>query len=301
MTFSIPTSGQPNSPSRIKRSQPKPPMMAEPQFGHAVKAGGRDEVRFGKLPAPPAEQDDVPEFIAPKKDKQPGRPDPNGAKPGKYGRLQNNVREGARIVLCDFLPLALSVPMLGGVPGFMLAMAGMPISYAAGKTGRWLAKDVDQENLIPVFKYVSAVKGALFAPPGSNNGQVVDLLNQATDDFLNIRGGGAVKAWLFQKLLLNKDKGVGRMLTKFSIWRAEVNIRLARATNLSEAGKAAAGGVKDFALYSILNKIGTGMAAVGGGSFLLAPIRWIGRLMQHAAWVKIAADVMRSPKPAEKA
>lgn len=298
MTFPIPSSGQPNFPARPILTRPQAPTAAPTQFGHAVKQDAV-QVRFGIKQPPTAVEEDVPEFIAPatNKDKKPGKPDSRGARPGKYGRMQNNIREGVRIVLCDFLPLALSVPMLGGVPGFMLAMAGMPISYMAGKTGRWLAKDVDQENLIPVFKYVSAVKGALFTPPGGNEGQVVDLLNKATDDFLNVRGGGGIKAWLFQKLLLNKDKGIGRMLTKFSVWRAEVNIRLARATNLSEAGKAAAGGVKDFALYSVLNKMGKGLTAFGGSSFLFAPIRWIGRLMQHAAWIKIAADVMRSPKP----
>lgn len=306
VTFPIPSTGQPQYSSISKPGAQKRQTMASPVFGRVEKYAG-DRVQFGHTAPPEPDQTVLPELVAipPKSDQahlNRKKAHPSQSRPiHPYGRLQNNIREGARIVLCDVLPLALSVPMLGGVPGFLLAMAGMPISYMAGKTGRWIARDVDHENLIPVFKYISTVKGVLISSQGGHENQMVDLLNKATDDFLNIRGGGGlVKTWLLQRLMLRKDKGVGRMLTKFSIWRAEVNTRLARAENLAEAGKAAANGVKDFALYSILNKIGTALVAFGGKSILFLPIRWIGHMMKNAAWLKIAADVMLTAKSGEK-
>jgi hypothetical protein len=219
---------------------------------------------------------------------------------GAYGQRENNLREAARIVLCDIAPLALSVLPLVGIPGvgLLFAIASLPMSYAAGHLGRHIAKHVDSDQLNPVFQYIHHIKKALTDPTGKN-GNVVDSINKATDDLLNVRNMPAIfSTHLLPLLKVHPDSRAAKILTKMNgvaVMRAEVNLRLAQAENGKEAGKAVFAGVKDFAIYSAMNKLGAAMVAssVPGAKLL-------GEFLKNAAWVKIAADLMsnKEAKPA---
>ena len=217
------------------------------------------------------------------------------AKKPTYGKHENNLREAARIVLCDIAPLALSFLPLVGIPGVgvLFALASLPMSYVSGKLGRKISKNVDAETLNPVFKYVHQVRNAITQPGKGQNGNVVDLINKATDDLLNVHNMPALlSAKLLPLLKVNPEGKVAALLKKMNsmaIMRAEINTRLANADNGKEAGKAMYAGVKDFAIYGAMSKMG---AVMEGSS--VPGFKMLGAFLKNAAWVKIAADLVNS-------
>ncbi len=215
------------------------------------------------------------------------------ASPRVYGRTENNLREGTRIVLCDVAPLALSVLPLVGLPGvgFMFALATLPLSYLSGKLGRRIAKDINPNELNPVFQYVHRIKAAISSKPTGPNGNVVDVINKATEDLLNVRGLPAFATpYLLSLLKIKSNSRAAKLLTKLNgiaLLRTEVNVRLAQSQNSKEASKAMMTGAKDFALFSGMNKLGTAMVTSS-----LPGAKWVGEGLKNAAWLKIAADLV---------
>jgi len=262
-----------------------------------------DQVRFGNRGAKAEGVKPVAEPEAPHTSDQTNKPGEKSQR--TYGHKENNIREAARIVLCDIAPLALSVLPLVGIPGvgFVFAVATLPMSYMSGKLGRHVAKDVNTDDLNPAFQYIHKVKHALTQSHGKNgpngkDGNVVDSINKATNDLLNVRNMPAIfTSTLLPMLKVKQGSWAAKALTKMNsvaLMRAEVNIRLAQAENGKDAGKAMFNGVKDFALYSAMNKMGTAMVASS-----LPGAKWAGEFLKNAAWVKIAADLLHS-REAEK-
>ena len=196
-------------------------------------------------------------------------------------------------MLCDVAPLALSVLPLVGLPGvgFLFALATLPLSYVSGKLGRRIARDINPNELNPAFQYVHRIKAALGSKHNGPNGNVVDVINKATEDLLNVRGLPAfVVPHLVPLLKVKPDSWAAKLLTKLNgiaLLRTEVNIRLAQAENGTEASKAMMSGVKDFALFSAMNKVGTAMVASS-----MPGAKWVGEGLKNAAWIKIAADLV---------
>jgi hypothetical protein len=121
----------------------------------------------------------------------------------------------------------------------------------------------------------------------------VDRINQATDDLLNVRNMPAfLSTTLLPMLKVKPGSGAAKLLTKMNsmaLMRAEVNIRLAQAENRKDAGKAMFNGVKDFAVYSGMSKLGTALTASS-----IPGAKVAGEFLKNAAWVKIAADLLRA-------
>lgn len=272
-------------------SRPQPGLTSDQvRFGEkARKASTAEPSTKPDKAAKPAQAADI---------ESKGRKTSRGGQPNgdhrAYGHVENNLREAARIVLCDIAPLALSVLPLVGIPGvgFAFALASLPMSYLSGKLGRRLARDVNPDDLNPAFQYLHKVKHALTSKQ-SDGGNVVDKINQATDDLLNVRNMPAIfSTTLLPMLKVKPDSGVAKLLTKMNsmaLMRAEVNIRLAQAENRKDAGKAMFNGVKDFTVYSAMNKLGTALSTSS-----IPGAKVAGQFLKNAAWVKIAADLLKS-------
>lgn len=305
MSFSI---SQNEASPRAKNSAVKPLPRANFSSANTVStqgcptfqgALGQDQVRFGEAshkPKSPEAAFEITGLDATKPvDSKQNDPKTKNDQSHAYSHRENNIREAARIVLCDIAPLALSILPLIGIPGFglLFGIATLPLSYLSGKLGRKVAKDVNPDDLNPAFKYVHQVKHILTQKHDDKNGSLVDNLNKATDDLLNVRNMPAfVTTTLLPRLKVKQGSWSSKILTRMNgmaLMRAEVNIRLAQAENSKDAGKAMFNGVKDFAVYSAMNKLGTAMvtSSVPGA-------KWAGEVLKNAAWVKIAADLLRT-------
>jgi hypothetical protein len=299
-----------------------------PLSGSVAVFAGQDQVRFGTSNAKSGEAgkksaqqrvDETGETTSTAQQRQEGSSgDPkeqSDSKPKpKYGYFNNNLRAGLGFVLGDLVPIALSLPVAGGIPGFMLAVACIPLSYISGKIGRSISKNVDVENLNPLFKYAAEIKSALTAPP-QEDGQapnVVGRLNQATDKFFNTAddlfnlgtmGKGAfianglksVKDWFHTKLKLSPNSKLGQFLDRFTkqrvattVLRAEVNMRVSQAPSIGKATMAAGKGFFDWVYYAALHWVGEPLSKVN-----FMPIKALGEMLKHAALVKIGFDAMR--------
>jgi hypothetical protein len=283
-----------NSASQPLASSPVPPDQVH--FGRSKKAHPT-KTDDSELPeVQPSQTTDKTSMAQNSTAKKKGKTDQPQAPNREYGHTENNLREAARIVLCDIAPLGLSVLPMVGIPGlgFAFALASLPMSYASGKLGRHMAKNVDPDNLNPAFQYFHKVKKALKTSPAKDgHGNVVDKINQATDDLLSVRNMPSfLSTTLLPMLKVKPGSGAAKLLTKvnsMALMRAEVNIRLAQAENRKDAGKAMFNGVKDFAVYSGMNKLGTALTASSIPGAKIA-----GEFLKNAAWVKIAADLLHA-------
>jgi hypothetical protein len=271
-----------------------------------VTVSGGDQVRFGAdnpqrttTNSPTTNVSSPSTVVAPTSNTNPSQPEQPAATKPKYGYYQNNVRAGFGFLFRDIVPLLLSLPLMGGIPGLIVAVACVPISYLSGKFGRHVAKDVDPNNLNRVFKYLSSVRNTLSGDPGSNNNQqsIVDRLNGALNDLLNIRPtDGWLKTWWKQglrgMLFLTPGSRMANFFTAISnsrfLLRAEVNTRVAQENTVGGAGKAAVKGAAEWTFYSALSSIGNALSKCWW------PLSWIGGMMKYAGLIKITSDTLSS-------
>lgn len=208
----------------------------------------------------------------------------------------SNSRQAAGILFSRIVPLLLSLPLAGGVPGFMIFMAGFPLSYLSGKFGRSLMKDVDQTKLSPIFQHYSKLEAALTNPQNLKSGEVVDHYNNAKDELFNLIKLPLVTDFLKKNLTLSKAGGLGKLLNNFTMLKANIYSDVAQADNVQKAAAAGIKGGLNYVVYfQLCRKIGKAIKV-----FAQAP--WVpfkgmvsaaGTMLENLWLAKLAVDATR--------
>lgn len=292
---------QPNGPTLFPGPKKSPDVqarsVARPLFGEKHKqtapASPEDSARLNP-PAKAASSGPLTEdvtFLEP----------PSAAvKPPMLSKLLgNNTRTVLGVILEDVIPPMLGFAFLSGPLGWVITLGSFPLSYASGKLGKHIARDINHEALPPTMRKFQDFRAALKNNQNFNGEEVIEKWNHFIGDALNIKTSRfkALNQMLSSRLSLSKNGFIGRLLNNPAFMKAKMYNNVAHADTVSGAIKAGArGGIGFWFYHSLLPGIGRAMEKMSNWmpGPLKLPFKGIGWLVAHFSEVQLAKDVMLS-------
>ncbi len=218
---------------------------------------------------------------------------PPESTPPAAGKGQNG-----RILLGLFfkkvVPLLLSLAWFAPPWGLIIGLAGIPLSFISGRIGNHIMKGVDEDKASGAAANFKKLDDLLSNPTGAKDGEVVDHLNRTLEDLLNVKRFPFLTDFLTKYAKLSKDKGIGKVLNRYTMLKANVYTEVADSDSIGGAAAATIrGGWQYFVYFKLLPGIGEWlekMSTAAPGPFKYV-FKGLGLLLHYFGFLKLAKDM----------
>jgi hypothetical protein len=211
--------------------------------------------------------------------------------------LGDRSRASLGIILEDIVPPMLGFAFVAGPIGWAITLSSPLLSYASGKLGRYIARDVSLHNLPSSMQKLQDFRKALNGRENLKEGELVDKWNQFIDDALNIKVSRfkGIANFALNRLKISQTGFVGKILNNPNFLKAKMYSNISHANSMGGAVKAGTKGGISFWFYQYFLP-GVGKVLEKIANILPGPLKWpfklLGWLMDHFPSLKLAKDML---------